>query len=267
MKKKNVAAFFDIDGTLYREGLITEVFKKMVNHEIIAKQKWIDDVRPAFMKWDRRQGEYDTYLSKMVEIFKDTTVGISKEHIEWIAKQVVEQKGERVYLFTRRELERHKRLGHLVIAISGSPLELVTEMAKKHSFDDYKGTEYKTNSKGIYTGKIVPMWDSVSKKKALHYFEKKYNLDIDQCYSYGDTNGDISMFSCTGHPCAVNPTRELLTNIQKDKKLKEKMRIVVERKDVIYNIDINNLNLEKKKQEATYDCFRNCCTPSTDRCT
>ena len=24
-----IAAFFDIDGTIYREGLITEVFKKM----------------------------------------------------------------------------------------------------------------------------------------------------------------------------------------------------------------------------------------------
>ena len=30
--RKRKAAFFDIDGTLYREGLITEVFKKMVTH-------------------------------------------------------------------------------------------------------------------------------------------------------------------------------------------------------------------------------------------
>ncbi|MGL4772035.1 MAG: HAD-IB family hydrolase, partial [Clostridium sp.] len=27
-----VAAFFDIDGTIYREGLITEVFKKIIKH-------------------------------------------------------------------------------------------------------------------------------------------------------------------------------------------------------------------------------------------
>ena len=26
-----IAAFFDIDGTIYREGLITEVFKKLLN--------------------------------------------------------------------------------------------------------------------------------------------------------------------------------------------------------------------------------------------
>lgn len=240
---KRIAAFFDIDGTLYREGLITEVFKKMVTHEIISREKWTDDVQPAFMKWDRRQGEYDTYLSKMVEIFKETTVGISKEHIELIAKRVVEQKGERVYLFTRNELERHKKEGHLVIAISGSPMELVEEMARKHHFNDCRGTVYHTDSDGIYNGEITPMWDSVSKEKALKSLAEDYDLDLEQCYSYGDTNGDLTMFRHTGHPCAVNPTRELLTHIQKEPELMKKMRVIVERKDVIYNVDLKHLEI------------------------
>ena len=42
----NVGAFFDLDGTLYREGLITEVFKKMVKYEIIGSERWYNDVRP-----------------------------------------------------------------------------------------------------------------------------------------------------------------------------------------------------------------------------
>ena len=63
---KKIAAFFDIDGTIYREGLITEVFKKMVTHEIISNDRWSDEVRPAFNAWDRRQGDYDDYLQKMV---------------------------------------------------------------------------------------------------------------------------------------------------------------------------------------------------------
>ena len=41
---KKVAAFFDIDGTIYREGLITEVFKKMVTHEIVSASRWTDEV-------------------------------------------------------------------------------------------------------------------------------------------------------------------------------------------------------------------------------
>ena len=100
-----VAAFFDIDGTIYREGLITEVFKKMVTHEIISADKWTDEVQPAFKAWDRRMGDYDEYLSRMVEIFKEETKGISSEHINLIARKVIEQKGERIYLFTRNEIE------------------------------------------------------------------------------------------------------------------------------------------------------------------
>lgn len=59
-----IAAFFDIDGTIYREGLITEVFKKLVTHEIIEADRWRDEVQPAYLAWDRRQGDYDDYLQK-----------------------------------------------------------------------------------------------------------------------------------------------------------------------------------------------------------
>ena len=33
-----IAAFFDIDGTIYREGLITEVFKKIIKYELVDKE-------------------------------------------------------------------------------------------------------------------------------------------------------------------------------------------------------------------------------------
>ena len=54
MKEKNIAAFFDIDGTIYREGLITEVFKKIIKYELVDETKWYKDVRPSFIKWDKR---------------------------------------------------------------------------------------------------------------------------------------------------------------------------------------------------------------------
>jgi len=64
-----IAAFFDIDGTIYREGLITEVFKKIIKYELVEEDKWYNEVRPAFSKWDIRQGDYDTYLLKMIDVY------------------------------------------------------------------------------------------------------------------------------------------------------------------------------------------------------
>ena len=235
-----IAAFFDIDGTIYREGLITEVFKKLVTHEIIQSERWRDEVQPFYSAWDRRQGDYDDYLQKMVDIFKEVSVGISSEHIDLIAQRVIEQKGERVYQFTRD----HKRLGHKIIAISGSPDALVKKMAEKYQFDDWRATIYEVDEHAYYTGRLVPMWDAESKRKAIYELAKKYDLDLCQCYAYGDTNGDFAMFEETGYPTAVNPTKELIHRIQNTEKVRQKIAVVVERKDVIYHLDINHIHLK-----------------------
>ena len=235
------AAFFDIDGTLYREGLITEVFKKFVTYELVDENKWHDEVKPSFMKYDRRQGEYDDYLNKMVDIYINTLVGLSNEHILHIANTVIKQKGERVYTFTRDEILRHKENNNLVIAVSGSPLELVEAMARKYNFDDCRGTIYVTDSFGKYTGEVIPMWDHVSKKKAILELVNKYDIDLENSYAYGDTTGDFTMFELVGHPYAINPTKELIEKIRSSELVSKKITIIVERKNMIYKLSLDDI--------------------------
>lgn len=240
---KNVAAFFDIDGTIYREGLITEVFKKIIKYELVSEKKWYNDVRPAYLQWDKRQGDYDTYLSKMVDIYVEAIKGLNTYHINHIAKKVIEQKGDRVYTFTRERIKWHKEQGHIVIAISGSPIELVREMSAKYNMDDCRGTIYEYNSDNNYTGDVIPMWDHVSKLKSIKELEEKYNIDLSKSFAYGDTTGDITMFESVGNPYAINPTRELIGKIINSKEIKDKIKVIVERKDVTYNLDINTINI------------------------
>ena len=237
----NVGAFFDLDGTLYREGLITEVFKKMVKYEIIGEERWYNDVRPYFMKWDKRQGDYDNYLLKMIDIYVESIKGLQKYQMDYIAQKVVEQKGDRVYTFTRDRIKWHQASGHTLIIISGSPSELVGEMAKKYGFTDYIGAKYTIDNEGIYTGEVIPMWDSKSKAKAITNFVKKYDIDLTESYAYGDTAGDYTMFKNVKHPYCMNPTKELLQKVLKDRELIKKINVVVERKDVIYNLDIEDI--------------------------
>ncbi|NLP28496.1 MAG: HAD-IB family hydrolase [Clostridia bacterium] len=239
----NSAAFFDIDGTLYREGLIAEIFKKLVKSDIIKPEKWYNEVRPEYQRWDRRQGNYDDYLLKIADIYTEAVKGLHKSQIDFIAKRVVEQKGDRVYTFTRDKIKWHKEQGHKVITISGSPKELVREMSLKHGFDDYLGAEYVIDENSLYTGEVIPMWDSKSKSKAIDYFAEKYDLDLDLCYAYGDTSGDFSMFKKVKYPICVNPTRELLKKVLEDNVICEKVQIAVERKDVIYSLTAKNIRL------------------------
>lgn len=240
---KNIAAFFDIDGTIYREGLITEVFKKIIKYELVDEAKWYKDVKPAYVNWDKRQGDYDTYLLKMVDIYKEAINGINKNHIDYIAKKVIEQKGDRVYTFSRDRIKYHQQMGHKVIAISGSPIELVREMSRKYNMDDYKGTIYELNDNNEYNGEIIPMWDSVSKKNAIYDLAEKYDIDLEKSFAYGDTSGDFTMFQLVGTPYAINPTKELVNKIISDKEMSDKINIVVERKDVTYKLKADCLNI------------------------
>lgn len=237
------AAFFDIDGTISREGLISEMFKKMIKYELIDHSKWYNDVEPAFTRWDKRVGNYDDYLQKMVDIYTEAVQNTSAFHVSYIAKRVIEQKGERVYTYTRERIRWHKAHGHKVVAISGSPVELVREMSEKYGMDDYRGTVYKVGADGIYSGEIIPMWDSESKRRAVIAMAERYGIDLSESYAYGDTNGDFAMMKLVGHPVAVNPTRELLANIRKDASLREKISVIVERKDVIYRLNMDCLDL------------------------
>lgn len=240
---KNTAAFFDIDGTISREGLISEMFKKMIKYELIDNSKWYNEVEPAFTRWDKRVGDYDDYLQKMVDIYTETVKNTDSFHIAYIAKKVIEQKGERVYPYTRDKIQWHKAQGHLVIAISGSPIELVREMSVKYGMDDYRGTIYQVDEKGIYNGEITPMWDAKSKNKAVLEIAEEYDIDLSASYAYGDTNGDFAMLKLVGNPFVINPTKELLTNIRKDSVLSGKINIIVERKDVTYRMNMDQLDL------------------------
>ena len=75
---------------------------------------------------------------------------------------------------------------------------------------------------------------------------EKYNIDLEKSYAYGDTMGDLTMLSCVAHPTAINPTHELLMQIQQSESLQNKIDIIVERKDVMYKIDPKHMNLIEK---------------------
>ncbi len=137
-----------------------------------------------------------------------------------------------------------------MIAISGSPVELVREMAQKYGMDDYRGTVYQIGENGIYNGQIVPMWDSKSKREAVVEMARKHRIDLSQSFAYGDTAGDFSMLGLVGNPFAINPTRELLSRIKEDESLREKVTVIVERKDVTYRLNVNTLELMESGPES-----------------
>ncbi len=233
-----IAAFFDIDGTLYRDSLMVEHFKKLIKYDIIDQKAWLEHAKDTFLDWDKRQGNYDAYLDKVCDIYVKYLIGLDKTCIDFTSDQVINLKSDRVYKYTRSRIKWHLDNGHIVIFISGSPGFLVEKMAKKYNATDCIGSDYIFEN-DVFNGTVIPMWDSKSKNKAIDDFIAKYDIDSNKSYAYGDTNGDITMLKRVGNPIAINPTKELLSHIKTNPTLSKTSKIIVERKDIIYSLSPN----------------------------
>ncbi|WP_315283610.1 HAD family hydrolase [Fusobacterium hwasookii] len=234
-----IAAFFDIDGTIYRNALLIEHFKKLIKYELFDDIQYRLKVEEAYNLWDTRKGDYDDYLLDLTQLYVVAIKGLPVKYNDFISDQVLLLKGNRVYTYTRQMIEWHKKMGHKVFFISGSPAFLVSRMAKKMGVDDFCGSIYEIDEETqTFSGKILkPMWDSIHKQEAIEDFIKKYNIELEKSYAYGDTNGDFSMLSLVRNPRAINPSKELITRIKNDEILKSKTQIIIERKNVIYKLN------------------------------
>ena len=187
---ENIAAFFDIDGTLVRESILIKHFKKLVKYGIIDEKHWVNTIRPKYEAFERRHGDFDDYLDEVSTVYKDELIGLDKSLIDFTAQQVIDEGGEMVYRYTRERIKWHKEQGHRVFFISGSPDFLVGKLARIYDITGYKGTHYNFDENGVFQGDIIQMWDSESKQREftsivngwealLHSYETedKYNAD------------------------------------------------------------------------------------------
>ncbi len=232
---KLTAAFFDIDGTIFRDSLMIAHFKKMREFKIINEATLDNSIFFSEQSWQKRRVDYDDFLLEISRAYGQGLMGVAYSDIMFTARHAVNSRADEVYRFTKSRIEYHHEQGHLIVFISGSPDFLVRHMAKTWGAHVYAGSKY-VFKKGVFTGHIKPMWDSVSKLKTMSDIVKEYNIDLQKSYAYGDTHGDITMLKNVGNPFAINPARELLDNLNEDEELREKTTVIVERKDVIYSL-------------------------------
>lgn len=187
------------------------------------------ELKPHKNAWQNRELDYDDYLYTASKLYTKYISNKDILDVEFVAKKVIEKESKKLYRFTRDRIKWHKEQGHKIIFISGSPDFLVEKMAEKLDADLWFASQY-LNDGNKYSGEVIPMWDSDSKKRVL----ERLPFDLENSYSYGDTTGDFTMLQMTGHPTAINPNQKLLDKLNKERVA---CNIVVERKDVIYSIN------------------------------
>jgi len=227
MKKRKVA-IFDIDGTIFRSSLLIELVNEFIAEGIFPK-KVEKSYLSHYKKWLDRIDSYEKYLDGVVKSFEKNIEGKNYSDFVKIGNKVNCIKQKRVYRYTRNLIRELKRKNYFLLAISNSPKELVQGFCKRMGFDKVYGRIYETDENNKFTGRILHLDLISDKSKVYGRVEKKENLTLNDSVGVGDTESDIPFLELVKHPICFNPNQKLYKYAKK-----KGWKIVVERKDVIY---------------------------------
>jgi len=224
-------AVFDIDGTIFRKNL---------HFELINQLAWLkvfpNEVRhrltEVYSSWIEHEGTYEDYRRALVDLYAEHIKGCSREDVLKAAQMVVPFHAKRTYVFSEALIKKLRKEGYHLLVISGSPIEIVEEYNKQYlKFDGVYGSVYETDKEGIYTGRAI-FEPSRMKDKVVEKYIQEHGLSLDDSYGIGDTESDGGLLKLGAHPIAFNPNQNLKALAEK-----EGWKIVVEKKDVIYELN------------------------------
>lgn len=223
-------AVFDIDGTVFRSSLVLELVETLIARDIFpssAKAMY----EGTKEEWENRTGDYEPFIRGVVQAFATHAKGASFEEVANIAGEVIEANKDHVYRYTRDLIQEYKKEGYFLLAISHSPKFIVDGFCFEQGFDKSYGTFYETGPADRFTGTIADEHLIMNKGAILKRVVEKEKFSLHNSVAVGDTESDISMLSVVETPIAFNPNRALYRYA-----LQNKWKVVVERKDVIYEI-------------------------------
>lgn len=229
-ERKRRVAVFDIDGTIFRSSLLLELVDRLIENEIFPKETRAD-FEDERLKWLDRKGDYETYIGKVTHVFAQRLRGVPFEEVANIAGEVIEEKKDRVYRYTRDLITKLKKQKYYLLAISHSPKFIVDGFGYERGFDKVYGTFYATGPSGNFTGEIEDEDLIFNKAAVLQRAVRKEGLTLAGSIGVGDTESDIPMLETVENAIAFNPNQTLYSHAKK-----RHWEIVVERKDVIYEI-------------------------------
>jgi len=250
-KKSKKLAIFDIDGTIFRKNL---------HFELINELSWLGafpvsvrkELTEIYSNWIEHEGTYEDYRRAIVNLYSEHIKGCTEDVVREASRIVVPFHMKRTYIFAEDLIRQFRKEGYHIIAVSGSPLEIVEEYNEKYlKFDFVYGSVYEKDTKGIYTG-FASFEPSKDKGSIVKQYAYEQGLDFKESYGIGDTESDIKFLNLVDYPIAFNPNQGLLAAAKE-----HGFRVVVEKKDVIYEISEqgtgSNQQLTKNsKQKAKY---------------
>ena len=205
-KAEEVAAIFDVDGTLLASNVVSH-YAWLKLRELPAA------LRPLWAAAFIGRVPYYWILDKISRAHFNRA--FYKNYKGWKpararrlgAESFSGYTLERLYPEAIDTLRAHKEAGHRVVLLSGA-LDFILEPFEDLA-DDVLSARLREEN-GAYTGELsgAPVAGE-ARARMLASFARRRNLDLSRSYAYADSISDLPMLEAVGIPVAVNPDARL----------------------------------------------------------
>jgi putative phosphoserine phosphatase/1-acylglycerol-3-phosphate O-acyltransferase len=200
-----VAAFFDLDGTLVA-GVSALAF---VRDRVASGQFMLQDIADlglSAVSFRRGGLGFSGMMAALARMLRNTPEG---ELVETGQCVFEEQLAPLVYADARLLVEAHRAQGHTLAIVSAATRYQTGPVARELGVDNVLCTQLEVKG-GRLTGRVVqPACWGDGKLRAAREFSRERGVDLGKSYFYSDGYEDVPLLEAVGHPRPTNPERDL----------------------------------------------------------
>lgn len=208
MKKKNIAAFFDFDGTIYHGLVAFDIFMFAFRNRIMSFSEMVKLSQLSYYYMLDKLNLADR-VSINERMYKKIKGLKSKVLFESASEKYFSyNKNKKFYADILDIIKWHAKKGHRIVVVTSTIKEIVSPARKWIRIDEIIATEVETKN-GIYTGtvKILPVGQN--RPNVIKDYCKKYDIDLSRSYAYSDHFSDIPLLESIGNAIVTGPDRRL----------------------------------------------------------
>ena len=202
------AAFFDLDKTLIEGSSAIHFARASYKRGLVSRRQLARDV------WDnlvfRLSGSTDEKTDMLRERVLDAIAGRRVVDLARLGPDVLAGVLPRAYPEMLEVAWGHQDAGRPVYIVTAASQEMAETLAGVFVFDGGIGMRSEIRD-GVYTGRPDgPFTYRDGKAAAIQEVAEREGIDLTESWAYSDSESDLPMLRCVGHPVAVNPDAELL---------------------------------------------------------
>ncbi|HUS63360.1 MAG TPA: HAD-IB family hydrolase [Kofleriaceae bacterium] len=208
LKRKNSAAFYDVDGTLVRINIVhTFAFYATRQASLLKSFRTTAQTAasvPLFWAADKISRKWFN------ELFYHYYEGFSEDRLVMLAEELFEEVIlPNIFPRARDLIEESRRAGVRQVLVTGALDFTMRPLARYLQVDDLIANRLEFVD-GYATGKLAkPFIGGATKPTLMRTYAHEHGIDLADCWAYSDSYSDLTMLAVVGRPTACNPDRRL----------------------------------------------------------